>query len=298
MNSGAARRRLAAKDRRSTDAYDESAQILAIDVHGHYGSYLQADTDEVTCEFMSAPASAVAVRAKACRVECTLISPLAGLLPRGQADSVAANEAAHQEVRVTPGLLQYVIVNPLQPETFEQARRMLLAEWCVGIKIHPEEHCYPISEQGEKLFEFFEEVGAPVMTHSGCPNSLPVAFVPFANRHPSVKLLLAHLGNGAGDHGKVELQVRAIQKARHGNLWVDTSSARSILPGLFEWAVQEVGAERLLFGSDTPLYHVAMLRARVDAAEISLAAKRLILRENALNFFKLSSVLRPQQANA
>jgi len=296
LDSGSARRRIAAEPRRPTDAYDESAQIHAIDVHGHYGAYLQADTDEAACKFMSAPGFEVAARAKACRVECTLVSPLAGLLPRGQADSVTANEAAHQEVRMTPGLLQYVIVNPLQPKTFEQARRMLQTDWCVGIKIHPEEHCYPISEQGEKLFEFFEEVGAPVMTHSGCPNSLPKAFVPFANRHPSVKLLLAHLGNGAGDNGKVELQVRAIQKAKHGNVWVDTSSARSILPGLFEWAVREVGAERLLFGSDTPLYHVAMLRARVDAAGISLAAKRLILRENALNLFRLSSVLRPQKA--
>jgi hypothetical protein len=53
-------------------------------------------------------------------------------------------------------------------------------------------------------------------------------------------------------------------------------------------AVREVGAERLLFGSDTPLYHVAMQRARIQAAEIPEAAKVLILRDNAWKFFNLS----------
>jgi predicted TIM-barrel fold metal-dependent hydrolase len=167
---------------------------------------------------------------------------------------------------------------------------MLEAPWCVGIKIHPEEHAYRISDHGEELFSFFENVGAPVMTHSGCPNSLPAEFVPFANRHPGARVLLAHLGNGAGENGRLDLQVRAIQSAKHGNLWVDTSSARSILPGLVEWAVMEIGAERLLFGSDSPLYHVGMQRARVEMAEIPAAAQRLILRDNAWKFFALDRV--------
>ena len=128
------------------------------------------------------------------------------------------------------------------------------------------------------------------MTHSGCPNSLPDAFVPFANRHPGARVLLAHLGNGAGADGRVDLQVRAVQAAKHGNLWVDTSSARSILPGLVEWAVRELGAERLLFGSDTPLYHVALQRARIEAAEIPDEAKRLILRDNARRYFGLEKL--------
>lgn len=234
---------------------------------------------------MTATAAEVAARARASRVAWTVASPLAGLLPRGHPDSVAGNDAAFREVPAVPGLLQYVIVNPLQPQTYEQARRMLKSPHCVGIKIHPEEHGYRITDEGDKLFDFLEEVGAPVMTHSGCPNSLPAAFVPFADKHPGVRLLLAHLGNGNGDRGRADLQVRAIQAARHGNLWVDTSSARSILPGLVEWAVQEIGAERLLFGTDTPLYHTAMQRTRIEEAEISDAAKRLILRDNAIKFF-------------
>ncbi len=266
---------------------------LAIDSHGHYGTYppsaaMATRADPLVCSFMSAAAVQVAARARASGIEWTIVSPLAGLMPRGRLTDVAlANEAAFREVPTVQGLLQYVIVNPLQPKTYEQARRMLQAPWCVGIKIHPEEHAYRITDHGEELFAFFEEVGAPVMTHSGCANSLPIDFVPFANRHPGAKVLLAHLGNGSGDNGRVDLQVQAVQAAKQGNLWVDTSSSRSILPGLIEWGVRELGAERLLFGSDTPLYDASMQHTRIKMADLPDASKRLILRENAVKFFRL-----------
>lgn len=264
-------------------------ETAAIDAHGHYGMFPHADG--LLADMSSASAGEVADRACDCGVVWSILSPLNGLMPRGRETRVApANEAAFKEVPSVRGLLQYVIVNPLQPETYDQAREMLKAPWCVGIKIHPEEHAYRISDHGNELFSFFEEVDAPVMTHSGCPNSLPTDFVPFADRHPNVRLLLAHLGNGTGDAGRVDLQVRAAQAAKHGNLWVDTSSARSILPGLIEWGVRELGADRLLFGSDTPLYHVALQRTRIEMADITDAAKLLILRENALNFFGLSGL--------
>jgi len=259
----------------------------AIDAHGHYGRYFRDDGDAFVDACMSADAPTVAERARACGVAWTIVSPLSGLLPRPGADAVAANDEAFRVVPRTPGLLQYVIVNPLQPRTYDQAREMLQAPWCVGIKIHPEEHEYRITDHGRALFRFLEETGVPVMTHSGCPNSLPGDFLPLADAHPGARLLLAHLGNGAGAGQRADLQVRAVQAARHRNLWVDTSSARSLLPGLVEWAVREIGADRVLFGSDTPLYHVAMQHARIVHAALPDDAKRLILRENAIRFFRL-----------
>jgi len=266
------------------------SETRAIDAHGHYGTYPQSD--ELVNRFMTGSAEEVVERALACGVDTTIVSPLSGLMPRGHADAVAGNDEAFRVVPKTPGLLQYVIVNPLQPKTYDQAREMLQAPWCVGIKVHPEEHRYLIADRGEELFSFFESVNAPVMSHTGCPNSLPEAFVPFADRHPGAQVLLAHLGNGAGDKNKAHLQVRAVQAAKHRNLWVDSSSARSILPGLIEWAVKEIGAERILFGSDTPLYHVALQRARIEVAGLTPQQERLILRENARTFFRLDETLR------
>src|SRR5438067_888502 len=82
-------------------------------------------------------------------------------------------------------------------------------------------------------------------------------------------------------------QVRAIQQSRHGNVFADTSSTRSITPNLIEWAVREIGAERVLYGTDSPLYFAPMQRARIDHADLSDHDKRLILCDNAIRLFGL-----------
>ncbi len=81
--------------------------------------------------------------------------------------------------------------------------------------------------------------------------------------------------------------VQAVQAARHGNIFIDTSSAMNMTPGLIEWGAKEVGAERLLYGTDSPCYFAPMPRARIDHADLSLQEKQLILRENAIRLFQL-----------
>ena len=101
-------------------------------------------------------------------------------------------------------------------------------------------------------------------------------------------------GLGAGrfvmtwSEGMPTHQVRAIQASKHGNVFVDTSSAQNIIPRLIEWAVREVGADRLLFGTDSPLYFAPMQRARIDSADITDQDKRLILHDNAARLLKLT----------
>lgn len=255
--------------------------IQAIDVHGHYGLYNRREGNPLVNEWMTGNAKLVVTRAREANTELTVVSPLLGLLPRGEADTVAGNEEAARVVPRTKGLLQWVIVNPLQPKTYEQASRMLKGATCVGIKIHPEEHCYPITKHGNALFAFAAEHRAVVLAHSGDPNSHPMDFIPFANRFPEMRLILAHIGNGGAAGGRPDLQVRAIQASRRGNVFADTSSARSITPGLIEWAVREVGVEKVLYGTDTPLYFAPMQRTRIDRASLSLTQKRKILRDNA-----------------
>ena len=81
--------------------------------------------------------------------------------------------------------------------------------------------------------------------------------------------------------------MRAIQNSRNGNVYADTSSASSIIPNLIEWAVAEVGGDRVLYGTDAPLYSTAMQRARIDSAELDDDSKQKILRDNALSLLSL-----------
>ncbi len=259
----------------------------AIDVHGHFGPYDRGLGTRVD-GFMSASAAEVAQRGAECGIDITIMSAIHGLIPyRGNA--VLGNADAEASSDDHPGIRFWSIVDPRMPESYEQTDRLLAHPRCMGIKIHPHAHEYEIRAFGPALFAFAAERNAVVLTHSGDIGSYPEDFVPFVDAYPEMHLILAHLGNS--DDGSVIRQVRAIQHARNGNLWVDTSSARSLYSGLIEWAVEQIGHERILFGTDTPLYWAGAQKGRIETAAIDEDAKRAILYENAaaLLHSKLSS---------
>lgn len=115
---------------------------------------------------------------------------------------------------------------------------MLALPKCMGIKIHPEEHGYPIARYGRAIFEFAARRQVIIQSHSGEKNSLPADFVKLANDFPQVQLIISHLG--CGWDGDLTHQVRAIQQSKHGNVYTDTSSAKSITSNLLEWAVDDL----------------------------------------------------------
>lgn len=261
-----------------------SCLVQAIDVHAHYGLYRQSPYELVN-RLMSGDVETVLQRARLANTRLTIVSSLESLTPRCKNDPAQGNEDSVRDITNRDGLLFWVVIDPAKPVTFDQAREMLKNPGCAGIKIHPEEHGYKISEQGRKLFEFAAFHQTVVLTHSGEKNSVPEEFIPFANEFPEMKLILGHLGCGYdNDPGH---QVRAIQKSRQGNVFVDTSSASGIMSGLLEWAVKEIGAERILYGTDSPLYFAPMQRARIDQAEIGADDKRKILYQNAEKLFHL-----------
>ena len=268
------------------------SDIHAIDVHAHYGVYDQGP--DLIRTFLSGDAQRVIDLARLARTSLTIVSPLHALMPRFQADALGGNEQAAHLIPKHPELRQWVVIDPLKPDTYGQAEQMLASPCCVGIKIHPEEHGYPIKQHGRQIFEFAAKHGAIILTHSGEVNSLPEDFVPFANDFPEVRLILAHIGCSIDeDPGH---QVRAMQQSIHGNIFADTSSAQSVVCGLIEWAVAEIGSERILYGTDTPLYFAPMQRARIDRAEIADADKQRILRDNAMKLFQFSETEVPAAA--
>ena len=263
-------------------------KVEAVDVHAHYG-IPAGDHMALEYELTSGYGEKVVERARAARTAFTFVSPLLALVPQYGGDTLAGNEEAARVVSEVPGLRQWVVVDPLNPETYAQAALMLQNPKCIGIKIHPWMHGYPIKEYGDRIFRFASTQAAGgnivIETHTGDTNSQPEEFVPFADEYPDVILIMSHLGHSIDND--LTHQVRAIQAGKRNNLFTDTSSSRMVTSGLLEWAVGEIGAEHILYGTDSPLYFAASRRARVDFAEMDDQAKRMILRENAARLFQL-----------
>jgi len=249
----------------------------AIDVHAHFGVHV-GSAQGLTNRLMSADGETVARRAAAVGIEKSVVSAMSALGPyRG--DPLRGNEEARLAAEAHAGLFFWAVLDPLVEKTSDQVKDLLGHQKCCGIKIHPHQHSYEIRDHGERIFDFAAAHEAVVISHSGCPGSYPEDFVPFADRYPAVRLILAHLGHS--DDENVSRQVHALLRSRAGNIFVDTSSQCSIFCGLIEWAVTQIPVDRILFGTDHPCYSPAAQKARIVYADIPDDAKQAILHENA-----------------
>ena len=254
-------------------------RMAAIDVHGHCGTWAGYNLSEAS--MFHAEIGEVAARAASCAIELTVVSSFNAFDPGPDrpADVDAANRRAYEEVEAFEALRFYVVVNPKRPAWEQETQPFLDLPKCVGVKLHPRFHFWSVEEHGDRLFGFLNERKLLTLTHTGHIGNEPERFIPYANSHPDMKLILAHIGNS--ETRTHDLQIKAVKMATQGNVWADTSSFNSVTSRLIEYAVDQIGAERILFGTDTPIYFPAMHKARIAYAEIPDDAKRRILYDNA-----------------
>ena len=168
---------------------------------------------------------------------------------------------------------QWVVVEPRVEESFRQAEEMLRSPKTLGIKIHPTFHQYELTEYGDQIFGFASEQNAVVLMH---PVMSPEGFVQMAllaDKYPDVKLIVAHL-----------CSLEHIQLLKdHKNIYTDTSGGASNLNNVLEYAVEQAGSEKILFGTDG--YSAPFQFGRVALSRISQADKENILYRNAQKLF-------------
>jgi predicted TIM-barrel fold metal-dependent hydrolase len=99
-----------------------------------------------------------------------------------------------------------------------------------------------------------------------------------AQRFPNVRIIMAHL-TGCGVRG-----VLAVKECP--NVIVDTSGAAPEA-GLVEYAVAQLGAERVLYGSDVPIRDFAVALSRITGTQLDARTKRKILHDNARQLLRL-----------
>jgi predicted TIM-barrel fold metal-dependent hydrolase len=101
--------------------------------------------------------------------------------------------------------------------------------------------------------------------------STPLDLVALARRHPKARFVCGHTG------GNWELGIRAVRAVR--NIVIDLAGSDPT-NGFVEMAVRELGADRILYGSDVSGRSFASQLAKVRGADVPESAKRLILGEN------------------
>jgi predicted TIM-barrel fold metal-dependent hydrolase len=130
----------------------------------------------------------------------------------------------------------------------------------------------------DPLVERAISLNVPILQHTwtvsngdGPGESTPLDLVELARRHPRGQFICGHTG------GNWELGIRAIRETKNICAEIAGSDPTS---GFTEMAVRELGAERVVYGSDVGGRSFASQIAKVLGAEISDKEKELILGGN------------------
>ncbi len=195
-------------------------------------------------------------------------------------DVVRSNDLAMRIVSEHPTHYSgFCYLNPAHDPGFLVAEmdRCLVAGNLRGVKLWVSVHA--TDSRLDPVMHRAAELRMPVLHHAwykmteyAFNESTPAEIARLARCHPETTIVMAHLAGG-GWRG-----VRDVKDCP--NVIVDTSGAQSI-SGLVEFAVSELGADRVIYGSDWPIRDYATQTARVQGAHISDRDKARILSGNA-----------------
>lgn len=140
-----------------------------------------------------------------------------------------------------------VYVNPLNSNVMDVLKRATQEQGFEMIKLWV---CtYADDPAVDPIMEYAEQTGIPVLLHTfhkatrQVPNETLGSHVAnIAQRHPKTKILMAHLG------GNCYNGIPAIRDCQ--NVWCDNSGSSFFHGDDLNYTVEQIGAERILFGTD------------------------------------------------
>lgn len=188
-----------------------------------------------------------------------------------------ANEFLAKSTEEAGGrIIPFMRVNPHLQENALSSIKKGAKQGFRGIKFHPRNEAFAVNseELAFPIAELAVKLGIPILIHTGEPDTYgyaqPTLVGDLADSFPDLTLVVGHMGK--------RLCEDAICVARwFDNIILETSfrSHRDIAR-----AVRRVGADRVVYGSDTPfgIPEVEMLKIRV--ADITAEEKRMVLGDN------------------
>jgi len=189
-----------------------------------------------------------------------------------------ANDQVLKALRPWPDrAFGFVYLNPNHLDfSLSEFDRCLRDGPMVGVKLWVAKRCN--ASELDPIVERATKMQAPILQHTwlkvggnSLGESTPFDFVELAKRHPSASLICGHTG------GDWEQGIRVVRSTRSISIELAGSDPTS---GFVEMAVRELGAERVIYGSDAGGRSFASQLAKVMGAEIPESARRLILGEN------------------
>ncbi len=177
-------------------------------------------------------------------------------------------------------------LNPTHDPEFIQKEAVRCARaGCVAIKQHMD--LFADDPRQDAVSQVAAELDIPIVWHAWYKQSERYEnesdaghIARLAKRNPSTKYVMAHM-TGVGWRGILDV-------AGLPNVWVDTSGGWPESE-LVEYAVRQLGPDRIVFGSDYVGRDYAVQLGRVLGARISDEDKEKILWKNAARLLKLDS---------
>ena len=171
-----------------------------------------------------------------------------------------------------------VYLSPAYPEFSVQEFNRCVRDGpmiCVG-ELEADRRCN-VPEM-DLIVERAASMNVPILQHTWLKTggnlageSTPYDVVELARRHPNVQFVCVHTG------GEWESGIRIVRAAKNVSAEIAGSNPTS---GFVEMAVRELGAERVIYGSDVGGRSFASQLSKVLAARIPDSAKELILGGN------------------
>lgn len=224
---------------------------MLIDVHAHFltAASGRADWERVNDRRMSAGRS-IGITAHVASILGSWGARSPVYFPSPE-DVTAANDSLLDLMQTYPGeVYGYCVVNPNYPDHAQEELARCLEAGMIGVKLAASRRAT------DALLDPVATLAArrrvPVLHHvwqhrraeyPGQEASDARELAVLALRHPRTNFIMAHLGGG-GDWAQ---SLRVMENV--ANVWVDLSGS-GVDTGMLERAIDAVGADRLLFGTD------------------------------------------------
>lgn len=193
------------------------------------------------------------------------------------------NETLARDIAGHDRLIGFAVVNPYGPEGGVPELRRAVREWGMkGLKLMPLRHGYEADGSVPlKIMEYAAELGVPVSIHSGAQFCLPWQIGYLARQFPTVPVIMDHMGYRYYVDGAIDTAKEV------PNVYLETALVS--MPGYIRMAVDKVGADRVIYGSDYPTGHPASMIATIKAAKLTDADEALVMGGNLARIMNLDT---------